>query len=246
MDVDPNDPYSKIRSDQNKLDENIVCDICLDDEDDDGNEIIVCDLCLVAVHQTCYGSEIIKSVPKGDWFCARCRDLKQNPNKRCTEIQCILCPKIDGALKPVTFGKKGANQTTVWVHPICVNWLPGIWFTNDKNEAIEGQIYENSMLISCTSCKTYQKGAVIQCDYQNCGASKHVRCAAETGWIYHWNDMLDDLQIDDDVLDRPVFCSKCRDRGILKYRIRGMDGLKPAQKSRKKSPQKSKGPQKIV
>ena len=57
--IDPMDPYEKIRLDQNKNDEDVVCDVCLDDDDDDNNEIIICDLCLGAVHQSCYGSELL-------------------------------------------------------------------------------------------------------------------------------------------------------------------------------------------
>ena len=48
--IDPNDPYEKIRIDQNKNNDDIVCDVCLDDDDDEGNEIVICDNCLVAVH----------------------------------------------------------------------------------------------------------------------------------------------------------------------------------------------------
>ena len=70
------DRFYSITLAKNEFNENILCDVCLDDEDDENDEIVICDLCLCAVHQTCYGSELLKSVPKGDWFCARCRDLK--------------------------------------------------------------------------------------------------------------------------------------------------------------------------
>ena len=53
----------------------VVCDVCLEDDDDDGNEILICELCLVGVHQKCYGSELLEAIPQGDWYCARCRDL---------------------------------------------------------------------------------------------------------------------------------------------------------------------------
>ena len=36
-----------------------MCDVCLDDDDDDNNEIVICDMCLGAVHQSCYGSELL-------------------------------------------------------------------------------------------------------------------------------------------------------------------------------------------
>ena len=100
--IDPADPYEKIRMDQNKNNDEIVCDVCLDDDDDDNNEIVICVLCLGAVHQSCYGSELLGSIPEGNWYCARCRDLLTNQTKKCTEIKCVFCPKIDGILKPIT------------------------------------------------------------------------------------------------------------------------------------------------
>ena len=50
MEIDENDPYKQIRMEKNRNNDDIVCDVCLDDEDDDGNEIVICDLCLGAVH----------------------------------------------------------------------------------------------------------------------------------------------------------------------------------------------------
>ena len=48
--IDPRDPYENIRIDQNKINDDIVCDACLDDDDDEHNEIVICSLCLGAVH----------------------------------------------------------------------------------------------------------------------------------------------------------------------------------------------------
>ena len=80
----------------------MACDVCLDGDDDEGNEILICELCLIAVHQSCYGSELLDSIPEDDWICARCRYLKANPSKQCNEIKCVYCPQIDGVLKPIT------------------------------------------------------------------------------------------------------------------------------------------------
>ena len=102
--IDPSDPYKKIRCEKNKTEENIVCDVCLDGDDDEGDEILICDLCQTAVHQTCYGGELLDSIPQGNWYCARCQELINNPQKKCTEIQCMFCPKIDGIMKSVTIG----------------------------------------------------------------------------------------------------------------------------------------------
>ena len=53
-----------------------------------------------------------------------------------------------------------------------------------------------------------------------------MRCAVLKGWIYHWNEMFEDLNINSDEQDRPIFCNDHRERGILTFKIRGMDGLK--------------------
>ena len=47
---DPNNPYALIRIEQNQENDQVFCDICLDGEDDEGDEIVICDLCLVGVH----------------------------------------------------------------------------------------------------------------------------------------------------------------------------------------------------
>ena len=48
--VNPADPYEAIRLEQNESNDEIICDICLDDDDEEGDEIVICENCLVAVH----------------------------------------------------------------------------------------------------------------------------------------------------------------------------------------------------
>lgn len=100
--VDPNDPYEKIRIDQNRggQDENdIICDVCLDGDAEDKDKIVICELCFAATHQSCYAGSILNQVPKGKWFCDRCLVLVSNPERKCTEIKCKFCPDIDGLMK---------------------------------------------------------------------------------------------------------------------------------------------------
>ena len=97
-----------------------MCDVCLEDDDDEDNEILICELCLAATHQKCYGSDLLDGIPEGDWFCIRCTTLKKDPSRPCTDIKCILCPKIEGILKPIR------KDLKLWVHPICVYWLTGV------------------------------------------------------------------------------------------------------------------------
>lgn len=42
-----------------------MCDVCLDRSYIESNLIVICDLCEAAVHQNCYGSELLKEVPVG-------------------------------------------------------------------------------------------------------------------------------------------------------------------------------------
>lgn len=76
---------------ENETDAGIVCDVCLDGDDEEGNEILICEICLVATHQLCYGGKLINGVPKDDWYCDRCLVLKNEPLKKPCEISCIFC-----------------------------------------------------------------------------------------------------------------------------------------------------------
>ena len=114
----------------------------------------------------------------------------------------------------------------MWAHPICVNWLQGVWYKDDKQEQLDGQISSQHLSIPCSSCRGIKHGAVIQCEYQNCHVSSHVRCATQKGWIYHWNEMMTDLDINRDDQHKPVFCAAHKHKGVLTYKIRGMEGLK--------------------
>lgn len=62
---------------KNDFDENINCDACLDDYAGENNEddLVICDNCNAAVHQSCYGHNLLDEFPKGDWFCERCEHL---------------------------------------------------------------------------------------------------------------------------------------------------------------------------
>ena len=73
--VQPNKMVYKILwMTENDDDKEGKCDICQDDDDNEGDEIVICDGCNVAVHQTCYGRDIFNKLPDSDdeWFCQRC------------------------------------------------------------------------------------------------------------------------------------------------------------------------------
>ena len=93
VEIDPNDPYALIRI-ENTQEKDIVCDVCLEEEDYDEDEILICELCQAATHQSCYGGEIKNRLPESDqpWYCTRCVHLIENKNMLCTEIKCSMCP----------------------------------------------------------------------------------------------------------------------------------------------------------
>lgn len=48
--IDPNNPYELIYINQNEIDEMIQCDVCLDYEHEEENQIVICELCNAGVH----------------------------------------------------------------------------------------------------------------------------------------------------------------------------------------------------
>ena len=54
----------------------------------------------------------------------------------------------------------------MYAHIICVNWLQGVWFKDERNEVVEGEIESLCMTIPCMSMnckldKVKDQGAVI-------------------------------------------------------------------------------------
>lgn len=47
---DPAKPYHQIIVDENLKDEEVQCDVCLEYEYEDDDQILICDLCLAATH----------------------------------------------------------------------------------------------------------------------------------------------------------------------------------------------------
>ena len=87
-----------MRIPENDNDEDIQCDVCLEFEYEDDDMIVICEMCNAAVHQCCYGG---LEVPKGDWFCDRCTELKRDTNVKCNDIKCFLCNEVQGIIKKI-------------------------------------------------------------------------------------------------------------------------------------------------
>ena len=60
-----------------------LCDICFSESTEEGNVLVFCDNCNIAVHQICYGIEVL---PENDWYCSRC--IKSISLDEC----CAVCP----------------------------------------------------------------------------------------------------------------------------------------------------------
>lgn len=172
------DPYALIKIDQNAQNENIICDICLEAEDGEGDEIVVCELCLAATHQSCYGGKLKDRLPAEHepWYCERCEVLIADRTKKCTDIRCVLCPDIDGIMK------RTSPTSNEFAHVVCVNWTPEIWWTDDTNTVVDGTIPTQLNQVKCTRCKD-ARGSCIPCEYKSCHKSYHVRCAIKLDMI---------------------------------------------------------------
>ncbi len=59
---DPSDPYSKIKI-LTTCDDEIQCDICLEFDHEDDDQLVICELCNCATHQKCYGGNIYSKLP---------------------------------------------------------------------------------------------------------------------------------------------------------------------------------------
>lgn len=174
--------------DQNAKNDDIICDVCLEEDDYEGDEIIICDLCLTGVHQSCYGGKIKDKLPGQNekWYCDRCEYLLRNQSTMsCLDIKCVLCPDVDGMMKQV-----GNNM---WAHIVCVNWNPEIWFIDEFKNQIAGQVSQFKQELKCLKCvnkgSKASYGAKIQCDFKCCTKSYHVRCAIKLGLIRTWDEM---------------------------------------------------------
>ena len=206
--------FNTIITSKNENENDIVCDVCLDDDDDEGNEIVICDLCLGAVHQKCYGSELLSGVPEDNWFCVRCRHLKENQAIECFEVKCQFCPDLTGILKPTAHAKidKYESTPTSWAHLNCVRWLKGVHFKDKKMEVAEVSIKPQPQN-NCTECEQPSL-YLYNCNYSDCKKQIHIRCAIKQGWIYHWYEMVENLALTSMDQRRPIFCQEHREIGI--------------------------------
>ena len=99
------------KEEQDEEDENddIVCYVCGDGEYEDDNLILYCSKCNMTVHQKCYG---ILVIPEEDWICHLCKAF--NNVEISKNMECILCSKLGGAMKPCTL-KKSSHSYKIMI-----------------------------------------------------------------------------------------------------------------------------------
>lgn len=165
-----------------------TCCVCLEEKDYNGSALVRCAACALAVHVRCYGT----SLP-GDntpWRCEACQyeegELPDEPslivdaNAHATATaageprlrpRCVVCPVEGGALRRT-------NQPGVWVHVLCVNWIPELSHsrTGELNQAVNIALLDRSReTLRCLVCG--QRGGCIQCVSGRCARAFHVLCA---------------------------------------------------------------------
>ncbi|KAF3793398.1 NuA3 HAT complex component [Nymphaea thermarum] len=150
-------------------DDGIVCDVCKSTDGDPSDPIVLCDGCDVMVHASCYGDPLVRAIPEGDWFCAKCQTRnscsKEPPS-------CCLCPADHGALKPTTDGR--------WAHILCALLVPEVFFRDSAGrEGIDcSNVPRRRWEGHCYVCET-NKGAVIECSEPRCSSAFHASCGLE-------------------------------------------------------------------
>lgn len=88
----------QLNSQKYESDEEIYCDVCLNKEYYEDDLIVICDLCEAAVHQKCFGGDLVREVPENEWFCPRCDEILKK-KLAFHSIRCAFCPELKGIIK---------------------------------------------------------------------------------------------------------------------------------------------------
>ncbi|XP_010272664.1 PREDICTED: protein Jade-1 [Nelumbo nucifera] len=151
-------------------DDGIVCDVCQSTDGDPSDPIVLCDGCDVMVHATCYGDPLIRGIPEGDWFCARCQASSRSRKVKANDdFCCCLCPVKGGAVKPTRDGQ--------WGHILCALLVPEVFFRDPKGrEGIDcSRVPRRRWEEVCYICNS-ATGCAIECSEPKCSLAFHVSC----------------------------------------------------------------------
>ncbi|XP_059197897.1 lysine-specific demethylase 4B [Centropristis striata] len=140
--------------------------------EDGTSPLLCCSSCHMQAHASCYG---VKPDSVSDsWMCSRCA-------AGAWTVECCLCNLRGGALKTTTDNR--------WVHVICAIAVAEARFVNaiEREPVDVSAVPETRKNLKCVFChgKTanQNRGACIQCSYENCATSFHVTCAQIAGVI---------------------------------------------------------------
>lgn len=158
------------------------CCVCFKNYEKRKNFLRECIHCHIVVHEACYGNMLIsKEMAKHSFECDTCVYAKSLSNTNAMNIQCVLCPCVNGALKKTT-----GNQ---WVHILCSLYIPEIDFADNGLIKID-KIPNNRFCKECHYCYTkgdvhiLMYGACIECYKKNCSLKFHVTCAASANALH--------------------------------------------------------------
>jgi NuA3 HAT complex component NTO1 len=146
-------------------DDGILCCVCQSTDANPEDPIVFCDGCNLMVHASCYGNPLTKQIPEGDWFCERCRFIKNDTDL----IRCSLCPKIEGAMKQTIDGK--------WAHLVCALLVPEVFFVDPEGrDGIDcSKVPKKRWLEKCYVCDCCD-GCALVCSEPKCGLGFHITC----------------------------------------------------------------------
>lgn len=169
-------------------------------------------------------------------------------------MKCQICDDFKGAL---VLANSIREKKHAWYHIVCVNYMPSIWFVEKKAEnslgvvetvkdtqTIDGFVPKSNFTLYCSICKKQSKknpSACVQCDYQNCCTSFHVRCAIKKKLIQSWEKM-NQQRVDEEDYEIFIFCQRHQDIGKRTLDVegkRGLDQVPPAKSVEKKTPKKT-------
>lgn len=115
------------------------------------------------MHQSCYGSEL-DNIPHESWFCKRCTFLRDNPDVDPCSVECLFCPFLTGN-SCIIEGILAKIGDDIWAHVVCVNWIPDIYFIDQKHDRINYKnMNKKRFSLRCFFCRI-GKGCCIKVIY---------------------------------------------------------------------------------